>query len=205
MNYWNLLENTVQDLLPIITIFIVTISLIRIAYLRNHREKIHIYKELINLLAAVYILLLFELLTKSEVNYNGGMNLIPFQEIMRFDFGSKMFFYTVFGNIIIFIPLGYFIAFYVKPKNVWAIFIVSLLISLTVETVQLYIGRSFDVDDIILNVIGAVCGYLLYIGLNAIKTRLPKPLQRDGFYNFIALILVVLVFIYIFGITGVIS
>ena len=48
------------------------------------------------------------------------------------------------------------------------------------EFVQLNIGRSFDVDDIILNVLGGIIGYLLYIGLTAIHNHLPKVLQKEG-------------------------
>ena len=38
--------------------------------------------------------------------------------------------------------------------------------NITIEFVQLNIGRSFDVDDIILNTIGATFGYLIYKIIN---------------------------------------
>ena len=63
------------------------------------------------------------------------------------------------------------------------ILFISLLTSLTVELVQLKIGRSFDIDDILLNVVGSIIGFLLYIGLTAIKKHLPRFFQSDTFYN----------------------
>lgn len=57
----------------------------------------------------------------------------------------------------------------------------SILVSLTIEVVQKYIGRSFDVDDIILNVVGGILGFLVYIGLDAIRKKLPSIFQKMVF------------------------
>ena len=76
----------------------------------------------------------------------------------------------------------------------------SILISLTIEVVQKYIGRSFDVDDIILNVVGGILGFLVYIGLDAIRKKLPSIFQKDGFYNFLSILLVIIICLYLFGI-----
>ena len=73
-------------------------------------------------------------------------------------------------------------------------------ISLTIEVVQKYIGRSFDVDDIILNVVGGILGFLVYIGLDAIRKKLPNIFQKDGFYNFLSILLVIIICLYLFGI-----
>ncbi|MGU8605254.1 VanZ family protein, partial [Clostridium perfringens] len=49
-----------------------------------------------------------------------------------------------------------------KIHNVGSIFIVSFGISLTIELIQLLTGLGFfDVDDIILNVLGGIIGYLI--------------------------------------------
>ena len=79
-------------------------------------------------------------------------------------------------------------------------FIISLVTSLTIEFVQYRIGRSFDIDDIILNVVGGILGFLLYIGLNAIKKHLPEIFQKDIVYNLIVIILVALAILSYFGI-----
>ena len=38
----------------------------------------------------------------------------------------------------------------------------AILASFCIEFVQFLIGRAFDIDDIILNVIGAIIGFLIY-------------------------------------------
>ncbi len=189
---------------PMLVVFIVAISLIRFFYLQNHHEKFVLYQELIYLVAIIYIWLLFTTLTMTELNVHGGKNLIPFSEIMRFKIGSEGFYNNVLGNIIIFIPFGYLIGAYIKPKKIWPILITVLFTSTVVEFVQLQIGRSFDVDDIILNLAGGVVGYLLYIGLSAIYKRLPDIFKNNTFYNIIAIILIILFIIYILGYWGVI-
>ena len=186
-----------------LTIFLVVIVTCRIAYLSQHKKKIHFYEEFIKLLFIIYILILYGLLTNTEINHNGGMNLVPFTEIFRYDIGSKLFLVNVFGNILIFLPFGYFISYFIKAKKIWPIMFVSIISSFTVEFVQLQIGRSFDIDDILLNLIGAICGYLLYIGLTAIKRHLPSFLQKDFIYNLLCILIIgiiVLIILSRFGI-----
>ena len=73
----------------------------------------------------------------------------------------------------------------------------SLLASSVIETVQHFIGRTFDIDDIILNVVGGIVGFLLYTGLSAIKNHLPKFMQKDWIYNVISILIIALIVIYI--------
>lgn len=73
---------------------------------------------------------------------------------------------------------------------------------MTAELIQFKIGRAFDIDDIILNVIGAIIGFLCYKGLRSIKRKLPKVLKNNIFYNLLAvivLIVMILVFANIWG------
>ena len=111
------LRNIVNGAIPMLIIFIVVITTVRISYIRTTNEKVVIHNEILNLLFIIYVLLLFELLTGTENSLGSGINYIPFKEIMRYKFGSKMFIYNVFGNILIFIPFGYFISRYIKPKK----------------------------------------------------------------------------------------
>ncbi len=200
----NLIQKVFNNIWPMLVVFIVAIVLIRFFYLRNHRERFCLYKELSYLISIIYIWLLFEILTMTEINSSGGVNIIPFSEIMRYKFGTQMFNYNVFGNILIFLPFGYLIGVYVNPKKIWPIIITTLMTSIAVEFVQLQIGRSFDIDDIILNLIGGVGGYLLYIGLSAIHRHLPDIFKSELFYNIISLVLILLFAVYILGYWGVI-
>ncbi|MBR1414140.1 MAG: VanZ family protein [Bacilli bacterium] len=191
------LVDALSGIWPMLTIFLVVIVTIRVVYLLQNHEKIVFYKEFMMLVSVIYVLLLYQLLTSTELNNtSGGLNLVPFTEIMRYKFGSPLFYTNVIGNILIFVPLGFFISKYIKPQKITPIFIVSLVISVTVELVQLNIGRSFDIDDIILNIIGAILGFLVYISLNAINKHLPKVLQSDLFYNIICIIIIIVAFLY---------
>ena len=200
----DLILKIINNIWPMLVVFIVAICLLRFFYLQNHRERFCFYKEFSYLISIIYIWLLFEILTMSEFGSNGGMNLVPFSEILRYDFGTTMFNYNVFGNILIFLPFGYLIGVYVNPKKIWPVIITTLLTSTVVEFVQLQIGRSFDIDDIILNVLGGIVGYLLYIGISAIRRHLPDIFRSELFYNIICIILILLFGIYIFGYWGVI-
>lgn len=45
----------------------------------------------------------------------------------------------------------------------YAIILTSFILSLMFEVIQLITGiGDFDVDDILLNVIGSICGYIFY-------------------------------------------
>lgn len=198
----NLLTNAIAKVWPMLTIFMVVLVAIRVSYIRINHEKFVFYKEFLNLLFVVYALILFQLLTDAEVNTTGGLNLVPFTEMFRYKAGTPLFYSNVIGNILIFLPFGYFVSGYVKATKISHILFISAVSSLTVELVQLQIGRSFDVDDIILNVVGAVCGFLLYIALLAIKKHMPRFLQSDLFYNIICLILCAICLIYFTKIMG---
>lgn len=203
--FLNTIKNVLNSNWPVLVIFIVTMVSMRFFYLRTHREKVYFYKEFFGILSIVYIFLLFQLLTKVELNTNSGYNLVPFTEIFRYKFGSSLFIYNVGGNILAFVIFGLIVSSYIKPKTCLAPFLTSLVVSTTVEFVQLNIGRSFDVDDIILNVLGGIIGYLLYIGLTAIHNHLPKVLQKEGIINIFCFIILIIMVLYVLKVMGVLA
>lgn len=200
-----IIKESINNMWPMLTIFLVVLASVRVAAIRSNNERLVFYKEFSNLLFIIYILLLYELLTRSELNHVSGYNLVPFTEIFRYPIGSQNFYFNVIGNIVMFIPFGYFISTYIKPKRILPILLVSIISSSTVEFVQLCIGRSFDVDDIILNALGSIIGFLLYVALNAIKKYLPGIFAKDLFYNIICFIILVLMIFYLLSIMGVIT
>lgn len=196
------LTNAITNVWPMLVIFLVVLVTIRISYIKINREKFVFYKEFLNLVFIIYILLLYQLLTSTELNTASGINIVPFTEIFRYKIGSTLFMYNVIGNILIFVPFGYFVSSYVKATKFSHILFISVITSLTVELVQLQIGRSFDIDDIILNVTGSIIGFLLFIGLTAIKKHLPRLFQSDLVYNIICILLFIVVAIYFSRIIG---
>lgn len=183
---------------PTLVIFLTIIILLRVFTILNTSKKFILHEELLLLLFITYILFLFELVTSRDV-YMNGTNLVPFREMFRYPVGSENFNRQVIGNILLFMPFGFFATYYTKIKKISSISFMSILVSLTIEVVQKYIGRSFDVDDIILNVVGGILGFLVYIGLDAIRKKLPSIFQKDGFYNFLSILLVIIC-LYLFGI-----
>ena len=201
-----MLKSAFFDLLdttwPTLVIFLTVVILMRIFYIVNNGKKFILHEELLLLLFVTYILFLFELVTSRDV-YMSGTNLVPFREIFRYPIGSENFNRQVFGNIILFMLFGFFAAYYTKMKKLGSITLISFLVSLTIEIVQKYIGRSFDIDDILLNVLGGILGFLVYIGLDAIRKKLPGIFQKDAFYSFLTLLLVVVVVLYLIGVINI--
>ncbi len=97
-------------------------------------------------------------------------NLIPFHEILRFIRArAKLGFVSVFlnigGNIIGFLPFGFFLPVITrKLRHAPLVILLGFLTSAAVEFTQLFTHTgSFDVDDMILNTFGTAVGYLIYI------------------------------------------
>lgn len=195
------MRNTIVDVInlswPTVVIVVMIVSIMRIAYIiRNDRKSFRLYEELFNLIFIVYLLVLFQLVTSQDLAY-GGTNLVPFKEILRYDLFSAAFIKQVLGNILLFVPLGYFATYYCKLKGVVSITIISMLSSVTIEIVQHFIGRSVDIDDVILNVFGGILGFLIYKLLSAIESKLPKAFRKKWFYNLLSIIIIILVGLYL--------
>jgi glycopeptide antibiotics resistance protein len=195
--FFETLRTTLVASWPMLTLFIVILAVMRISHIIINKEKITFYKEFYDLLTTIYILLLYQMLLSTE-NASSGINIIPFREITRYEIGSTLFFYNVIGNIALFIPFGYFMSDKLKAKKTTHIIIISTIISLTAELIQYKIGRAFDIDDVLLNVTGAIIGYFGYTIIQQIKHKLPNALQNNIFYNILA-ILVILIIIILFG------
>ena len=190
------LTNYFPDLWPIIIIITIIVCTLRITYLIINHQKFCFYKELFMLFFIIYVMCLFEIVTIQDDNY-GLSNFIPFKEMFRYPFGSRLFIKNIIGNILLFLPYGYFASDLLKSKKVSLICFLTLIISLTIEFVQLYIGRTFDIDDVILNTLGGSLGCYLYTIIEKIKTSLPKIFTTEGFMNLLVLIILILIILYL--------
>ena len=138
-----------------------------------------------------YLLLLGYLLFYSTYFGRGGhedyrYNLTFLQEIGRF-YGVGMrsgnwnlFILNVCGNVVVFMPIGAFLPkLFDRCKNLLLTTLLSLEFSLCIELIQL-VSRvgSFDVDDLFLNTLGGICGYLLYMICHIIKQGFLKRNSR---------------------------
>lgn len=189
---------TLPDVWPMIVIILVIVCSLRITYLITKHKKFQFHKELIYLIAIIYILCLFYVVTFQDSNY-GVSNYVPFKEIFRYSIGSHKFMKNILGNIILFIPYGFLSSYILNNKKISVTFILSLIVSLTIEVVQYYIGRVFDIDDIILNVLGGVIGGLLFVGMDAIRSKV-KVLRNDTVVDILVILLLVIIIMYSFNI-----
>ena len=98
------------------------------------------------------------------------LQLIPFQEIWR-AFRGPWVMFLMLANIGIFFPVGFFPALLWRGWGWWKALLLGLLTSCTIECIQFFIGRSTDIDDVILNTTGAVLGFGLYALLRALFPR----------------------------------
>ena len=148
----------------------------------NTKRKI---RRLSLLLFVLYILLLVYFLFFSEeygrIATEERMyryNLIPFVEIRRFwvyrkQLGVLAVFTNIFGNVIGFIPYGFILTVIAhKCRSGFFIILSGFSLSLVVEVVQLVTKVGcFDVDDLILNTLGAAIGYGMFAVCNYLRRR----------------------------------
>lgn len=181
---------------PMIVIFTIILSSIRITYLIVKKQKLVLYKELTYLLFVIYILSLFYIVTFQDDNY-GMSNFVPFKEMLRYKIGSKLFFRNIVGNILLYMPLGFFVTAYIDERKIFPTMIISLITTISIELVQLVIGRVFDIDDIILNLFGGFLGALIFTLLDKLKDKLPDILNKEWFMNMIMILLLLFAVIYL--------
>lgn len=125
----------------------------------------------------IYFLLFSDWYGRTGARADYHYNLVLFREIKRFwryrqQVGLFAMFTNLFGNVIIFIPLGFFMPMASKRRNFFVTTFYSFGLSLGVEVFQL-ISRvgSFDVDDLLLNTIGGMLGYIFYVICCAIRRK----------------------------------
>ncbi|MGN0249799.1 MAG: VanZ family protein [Oliverpabstia sp.] len=103
-------------------------------------------------------------------------NLVPFQEIQRFwvhrkKVGNQIAFMNIAGNVIGFLPYGFLLPILNRRfRNIWLAGLMGFGFSLSVETIQLVFRVGcFDVDDLILNTLGTVLGYCMFLICNWLR------------------------------------
>lgn len=172
---------------PTIVMATIIAILLRTTDLIVNKKKLVIHEELLSLSFIIYILCLFYVVTFQDVSWSSH-NYIPFKEIFRYDIGSKLFYKNIFGNVLLFVPYGIFIARYLKLKEPLILVIIAFITSLSIEVIQFLIGRVFDVDDIILNVVGCFVGFSLYTIFRKFGSKLPKFFHKDILWDILSVL-----------------
>lgn len=96
------------------------------------------------------------------------VNLIPFVWVVEtYDMGFAAMIRQLLMNMVMLIPMGIFGPVVFKRLRCWwknALHVAGFIFC--VETVQYFIGRSADVDDLIMNTFGGIIGYGIFCMMN---------------------------------------
>lgn len=105
--------------------------------------------------------------------FSGAFNFVP--TIFKLALGEltigRWVFKMLIYNFLMFVPFGFFLPFIsekVNNRNIWKI---AVLVPAAVEVIQPVFGRSFDVDDLILNFSGILVGYFIGVVIKAFARK----------------------------------
>ncbi len=112
-----------------------------------------------------YVILLFNMVIFARFNSISSYNLVPFKSIIKVLQSGNVYniVINIWGNLLIFMPLDYFLIELFKLNKFRTNFIISFIIIVVIELLQ-FIFRVgvFDIDDIILCTFGMMVFYLFY-------------------------------------------
>jgi glycopeptide antibiotics resistance protein len=96
-----------------------------------------------------------------------AVNLKPFGDFaiaFRYGSGNAHLVWQSLLNILMMAPLGFLlpVVFPHKIRNFKSPLLVSFFLSATAEIMQLFVGRGCDIDDVIANTAGGLCGFALW-------------------------------------------
>lgn len=138
------------------------------------KEKIITVCIFIVYLTLVACITLFPILYDEKVEYWGDItwyNFIPFGTISNMFSGGLNItaIVQIAGNVCMSVPYGIFVMIFIKNKKWWKLLILAFIFTISIEALQFVIGtvidnmyRTIDIDDVILNALGAYIGYGLY-------------------------------------------
>jgi glycopeptide antibiotics resistance protein len=102
-------------------------------------------------------------------------NMIPFRTLAIYwrNLGSEFWLRNLFGNLALLLPLGLLGPIAFPALDRWLrVALVALLVSAAIELTQLAVpDRSADIDDVIVNVAGALIGYAVFVGTRRVLSR----------------------------------
>ena len=104
-----------------------------------------------------------------------GINLVPFRTISTYMqiHVRELFLVNIVGNIVMFMPWGFgLMLLWRRKQRLWSVLLHALGLTVFIEFVQLFVGRSVDVDDVILNFLGSCLGAALYFLMRKLFPKL---------------------------------
>lgn len=124
---------------------------------------------LAGLLLALWLIAALVLTLQSAYPLPGQVvhgNLIPFHTLATYltNLGSWFWMRNALGNLVLLLPIGLLGPIAIPALDRWwRVALLALLVSTAIELMQLAVpDRSADVDDVIVNVAGALIGYAVF-------------------------------------------
>jgi glycopeptide antibiotics resistance protein len=121
----------------------------------------------------------------SPAFFSGEWNLVPtlFKVIVGgLTIGPWVLKMLVY-NFLMFLPFGVFLPFASENVNARSIWKYAVMVPVVVEVIQPVVGRSFDVDDLILNFAGIVGGFWVGVGIKKSLGQKNMTFQRMRLYS----------------------
>jgi glycopeptide antibiotics resistance protein len=133
------------------------------------------------LLLLVYVVILVKVMVLKDVpmirmgpimlnfggTQDGDPNYIPFKTILPYLLGDNGFLIgalNIGGNIAFLIPIGFLLPFVFKGFDWRGLLVIAVLSGLSIEVTQVFLQIGiFDIDDVILNGLGVMVGFWVYL------------------------------------------
>lgn len=144
------------------------------------RKNLKCEKNVVIHLVWVYIFLLYIYLALSKAGIGSIWDIGRYGEIIRLNEINLIPFNSVGAltyilNIIMFMPLGFLLPLIWKEfRNIINVSITGLGFSLSIEFCQLFNLRATDIDDLMMNTLGAILGYLIWLCVDKLFTLMKK-------------------------------
>ena len=153
---------------------------------RQIRKKTYLKKgiettkehEILSVLFVMYIVALLSQTVIPKIELNGDeirffqsgyneINLTVFKEIkLAIKLGGSFFLVNIVGNIVVFMPIALFVGLLYNKPSFFKCVLITTAVSVFVEACQIPQNRGTDIDDVILNTLGGIVGYVLFIIIN---------------------------------------
>lgn len=165
---------------------------LRLMYLRGRSKKW--WRELIMLAFVIFCISIFSQTIVPKFSWidgrfvieqhAGSSNYMLFETIRLYARQlngpiAHIAFYNLAGNILLFVPFGVLLPMLWRTcRSLFAMLAIAIGIPLFIEGTQHFIGRSVDVDDVLLNAIGILCGYFIWCFVYFFKLQVKKVVTR---------------------------
>lgn len=145
------------------------------------------------LLFAIYMnamLIIVGIPSAQYITWEPSINWIPFQDFTPSNILGMVL------NIVMLIPFGAFLPIYFKRfRKLLPTVAAGAIMSLTIEILQLFTFRATDIDDFIMNTLGAFLGYC--IGAFIVRKDEEEEANKDVIKLIVMVIMSILVVVFI--------